>query len=326
MEAHDHSVQDKISEAEKIVSSLKKEFFLHETSSIFEIRVATILHQREHEMRAGRHEVSGACLLGPTESGKTSLTKRIIANHHAYGENSGKFEYGHRIASVLLQPNGSVKDTYKEILKKINGYDVSQSRTEGYIKSCLNIALREERIAALHLDEFQDLGRLKGTLTSFVTGFRHFMQNPDWPICLIITGTSDTKLILNKVPTLVSRLQPVEFRGVGKKEQVILRHAINRFSEIANVQLDEDIRDDKTLIPRIVQGGAGVFGSSVKLIRSAFREALLDPNESVKVLRYPHFIRAYDAHSNSDEEFNPFLVEDWRGIDARKLMARVDQD
>lgn len=95
---------------------------------------------------------------------------------------------------------------------------------------------------------------------------------------------------------------------------------------MCEVRLDEDIIEEKTMIHRIVQGGAGVFGSSIKLMIAAFREALLDPNETVPVLRYPHFIRAYEAMSNADEEFNPFLVDDWRGIDARKLMSRVDQN
>lgn len=222
----------RVNRAETIVAKLKNEFFPNSTYEVFELRVATILHQREHEMRAGRHDVNGACLLGPSGSGKTTLTERIIANHHAYGEQSGNFDHGYRIASVLLKPNGGVKDTYKQMLRNINGYEVNPSRTEGYIKSCLDIALREERIAALHLDEFQDLGRLKGTLSAFVTGFRHFMQNPDWPVSLIITGTIDTKQILNQVPTLVSRLQPLEFRGVDKEDKVILRHVMVRLWDL----------------------------------------------------------------------------------------------
>jgi hypothetical protein len=318
-------MMDRINLAEELVAKLKDEFFPNETYDVFEQRVATVLLRREHEMRAGRHDVEGACLLGPSGSGKTRLTKRIIANHHSLAERSGKFHHGHRIASAVLPPNGSVKETYKQILQNINGYEVSSSRTEGYIKRCLEHALREERIAALHLDEFQDLGRLKGKLSAFVTEFRLFMQNPDWPVSLIITGTLDTKQILNQVPTLVSRLEPLEFRGVNKGDKVILRDAMVRLSKVSEIGLDEDITEEKTMIHRIVQGGAGVFGSSIKLMIAAFREAFLDQEEAVPILRYPHFIRAYQAKSDADEEFNPFLVDDWRGIDARKLMSRVDQ-
>jgi len=112
---------------------------------------------------------------------------------------------------------------------------------------------------------------------------------------------------------------------VNKDDKVILRTVIERLSELSEIGLDEDIIEEKTMIHRIVQGGAGVFGSSIKLMIAAFGEALLDQDEAVPVLRYPHFIRAYEAMTDADDDFNPFLVADWRGIDARKLMSRVDQ-
>lgn len=315
----------RVEEAADIVVDLKTQFIPHSNFFNFEKRVISVMADRERSLRAGHYDLEGACLVGSSGSGKSTLMNRIISDYNARAAANSKLQFGNKIVSVVVPSGAGIKETYLAILKATNGYDIIKTRTEDYLKSRVIEALEEERVAGVYLDEFQDLGRLKSTnaMKGFATSFRHLMQTNPWPVCLIITGTTDMKSIINAVPTFARRLEPQEFRPMLDAESELVVRAIKDFTQRVGIKLSKSLWEEDEFLARLIHAGCAVFGLTISMVIAAIREAVLDePVPSKRVLRYIHFIRAYDTKTDADEEFNPFLAKDWSSIDTRKLMTR----
>lgn len=317
-------------EAASLRTRLEESFIEHETGQRFEEKFVSVLAARERMLEAGGFEVRGTCLVGPPGSGKTTLMAHVIANHHAWFRGAPGRRFGHRVVSVTIPAGAGVKETLRDILRATNGCEVIGNRTEDYLFSRVTEAFREERVAGLHLDEFQDIGRSKaeGPMLAFVTRLRHLTQHRKWPVCLFLSGTPDAKKLINKVPTLARRLDPVEFRPITRKadRRDIASH-VRSLATTAGIPINPDLFDVDHFVERLVHAGASSFGLVIQLVISALCEAQVDVSDRQEPgLSYVHFIRAYDRKSDAGDNFNPFLDENWSTIDTRRVMYRGAPD
>jgi len=93
----------------------------------------------------------------------------------------------------------------------------------------------------------------------------------------------------------------------------------------SGISVDPDIFAEAAFLDHLIHAGVSSFGLVIELIISAIREALLDPSMcGRRKLEYLHFIRVQDYKTDSNEDLNPFLSENWSVIDTRKLMYRGD--
>ena len=87
---------------------------------------------REVRLQSGKTEQKGAALIRAAGCGKSRTATEVISEYHALAEASGDRDFGHRIVSIVVTGRASVGETLKEV-----------------------------KIAAIHLDEAQDVGRFK---------------------------------------------------------------------------------------------------------------------------------------------------------------------
>lgn len=98
------------------------------------------------------------------------------------------------------------------------GYPVNGRREAWYVWNLVRHHLRERRTLFLHLDEAQDLAA-RGTERerhSVVNLLKSLMQDPEWPVGLILSGTGELADILNFDPQLGRRFQPIRFDPVSE--------------------------------------------------------------------------------------------------------------
>lgn len=325
-EDHYQRMMTRNAAAARLRARLECDVIRHKTMARFEEKFVSALAAREQLLAAGRHEVQGACLLGSPGAGKTTVMARVIADHHAWFRTAPARRFGHRVVSVTTPAGAGVKETLKVILMATNGCSVRINRTEDYLFSRVIEAFREERVAALHLDEFQDLGRSKadGPMRAFVTRLRHLTQNRSWPVCLFLSGTPDAKQLINKVPSLARRLAPVEFQPVSHQSEIDeLASHITALSSKAEIDVEHTMFREDHFLEHLAHAGAYSFGLIIQIIISALCEAALDAaSGKATCLSYMHFIRAYDWKSDAGDDFNPFLADNWSVIDTRRVTHR----
>ena len=304
--------------------SLEERFVETDGYREFRKRVINVLEAREARLKAGKMEQKGAALLGPAGSGKSRIAAQVIAEYHALAEASGGREFGSRIVSVIVPGRATVKETLKEILRAL-GYPVKTSRDEDYLTQLLVHQLKEQRIAAIHLDEVQDSGRFKtsDSIEAFSKRFRNLTQDKEWPICLIMTATPEGRAMINHDPTLTRRLRPMELKPMTfKTDGLLLRSSVKNLLTDARLG-DAGLLDQNEFIKILIHAAAGRFGVALEITIEAIGECVEDGSD---VIDMGHFADAYSLRTDSDEELNPFVVENWSTVDTGTVLQRYEED
>ncbi|PZX12828.1 TniB protein [Palleronia aestuarii] len=309
--------------AAKLVS-LERRFVKTDAYREFRKRVISVLEAREARLKAGKMEQKGAALIGPAGSGKSRIAEEVIAEYHALAEASGGREFGFRIVSVIVPGRATVKETLKEILRAL-GYPVKTSRDEDYLTQLLVHQLKMQRIAGIHLDEVQDSGRFKtsDSIEAFSKRFRNLTQDKEWPICLIMTSTLEGRAMINHDPTLTRRLRPMELKPMTyKTDGLLLRSSVEDL--LIDASLDHDgLLEQNEFIKILIHASAARFGVALEIAIEAIGECLEDGSD---VIDMGHFADAYSLRTDSDEELNPFVVENWSTVDTGKVLQRYEEE
>lgn len=248
----------------------------------------------------------------------------MINDYKAATDNSGGREFGNQILSVIVPGKANFRETGKAILREL-GYPIQTVRDEDQLMIRISQVMRSEKIAGLHLDEIQDAGRYKTveTMKYFAKRFRNMMQDNEWPICLILTGTGECKEFLNHDDTLRRRVRPIEMSVSDvSSDGALIRNALVDFLRQTGMR-DSGIVHDKEFMAILIAASARRFGIAIELVIEAIGEAMENGD---LVLTVDHFADAFYARSNNDDELNPFVSADWDKIDAKMLMARWDRE
>ena len=302
------------------IVQLESTFVETPTFVAFRKRIFDVLAEREANLKHGVVQQKGACIIGAAGSGKTRMVVEVVRQHTELMAEAGGRQFGHRIVSTVVPGRGTVKETCTEILRALD-YPIKSARDDDYLFQLIPQQMKARGIAALCLDEIQDVGRHKTTDTveHFIKRFRNLMQHSEWPVCLIVSGTPETKAMINHDPTLTRRLRPIEMEAsTYEKEGVLIRKTIEGF--LAQMEIsDAGLLAEPDMISCLIHAGASCFGLTIEIAIAAITDAL---SQGHHVLTIEHFADAYYERSNSDDELNPFVASNWRMIDTRKAMDR----
>ncbi|NSX53269.1 AAA family ATPase [Parasulfitobacter algicola] len=286
----------------------------------FKERVFSILVEREESLKSGRDKVRGAALIGPPGIGKTRMVEQIAADFRSVAEAAGGLEFGSEIWSVTVPSRATVKETCELILGEL-GYPISSRRDEGYLVRLVVNKLQDRGIAALHLDEVQDSGRYvtSDSMRHFTGRFRNFMQSKQWPVCVIITGTSEAKTIINQDGALLRRTEPIEVLPMTfPNDGPLVRKSIKDLLAQTGLK-DEGLLDENEFIKILMHASADRFGIAIEIFISATGIAQKYRSDTLCV---EHFAENYYERMNCDDALNPFLSHDWRNINTTVAMDR----
>jgi hypothetical protein len=303
------------------LADLSNLFFETDDYRNFRTRVFGVLERREARLKLGLTEQWGAALLGPAGSGKSRLTTKIIAEYASLADATGGREFGTKIVIAIVPGQATVKDTCKAILNAL-GYGISRAHDEDHLIGRVVFQMKEQKVAGLHLDEIQDAGRYKtsGSMGQFSKRFRNLMQNEEWPICLILTATTEAKSFINHDHTLSRRLKPIEMSPARLEvDGPVVREAMGTFLRTLEMQRHPEL-DEGKFMARLLHAGAQCFGIAIELVQEAIGVAMMAGETT---LTADHFIDAYFEQTDCDDELNPFLSNNWKVIDTRTAMDRA---
>lgn len=286
----------------------------------FKERVFSALIEREESLKNGRDKIRGAALIGPPGIGKSRMVEQIAAEFRTVAEATGGLEYGTEIWSVTVPSRATVRETCELILEEL-GYPISARRSEGYLVGRVVERLQDRGVAALHLDEVQDSGRYvtSDSMRHFTGRFRNFMQSKKWPVCVIITGTSEAKTIINQDAALMRRTEPIEVLPMTfSKDGPIVRNSIKELLAQTGLK-DDGLLDENEFIKILMHASADRFGIAIEIFVSATGIAKKHCSD---ILYMEHFAENYYERMNCDDALNPFLSHDWRNINTTVAMDR----
>lgn len=304
------------------VADLRARFILHERFEPLQARFRMLLEKRLADIDAGRSvDAHGIALSGASGTGKSCAMVQLIARARVELERSSYTEA--TIISLRVPSPATLKFLGQMILRAL-GYNLSAERQAWYIWDLARYQLRQRRVLFLHLDEAQDLSS-RGTtseLNAVASMLKTLMIDPDWPVGILLSGTEELERILNHDPQLARRMDAVHFAPLSP-----LIHAPDVIGLIGEYAIRADLTaapDSQTIASaeRLIHASAFQFGLVIEIIIAAIEVALL---EQAQVLQARHFALAYEQRSSCSDAFNPFIVTDYRRIDARKVFIREAQ-
>ncbi|WP_128254752.1 TniB family NTP-binding protein [Falsirhodobacter deserti] len=201
------------------------------------------------------------------------------------------------------------------------GFQISSERQAWYIWDLVRHHLRERKVLFVHLDEAQDLASrgTKHELRAVAAMLKTLMTDADWPVSIILSGTTELEDILNHDPQLARRMKTIHFgplSGVGHADDVL--SLVEAYCRRGELMIDEETATIE-LAERLIHAAANQFGLVIELTLAAMEQAYLSGNE---MLSMRHFVEAYAQRSGSDDAFNPFVIPDYHRIDARQVFVR----
>ena len=283
-------------------------------------RFTMLVQKRLADIAACRtKEALGLALIGESGTGKSCAVAQLIRQlRSAHGEQTIDDS---AIISLRVPSPATLKFLGQTILRAL-GYQLDKERQAWYIWDLVRFQLREQQVLFLHLDEAQDLSSrgTKHELNAVASMLKTLMTDDEWPVGLLLSGTPELEAILNHDPQLARRMRIVRFdplSAIGDVDNVLglvagyaARGALSLGQEVSKAAFAE----------RLIHAAAFQFGLSIKLVIAAIEMAFL---ERATILRRAHFAAAFEAQTACNDAFNPFIVDDYHHIDARRVCAKL---
>ncbi|SLN71972.1 hypothetical protein ROJ8625_03760 [Roseivivax jejudonensis] len=286
-------------------------------------KVFQVLQAREASMALGRMVATGVVVVGPSGAGKSRLIEEVVKDYETFACGGVAQKFGTNIVTSVVPGKASIKAMLERLLRDL-GYPIQRNLSENELQSRLVFQLKEQRIAALHLDEVQDVGRHRtdDSYDRFTKKFRNLMQDQDWPVCLILSATPEVKTFINHDRTLTRRLLAHEMNSPKMKDSGTLRCATNTLLAEAGLR-DVGLLSFDGFFEILRHAACDCFGQSIHLTIQAMG---LAKEQGAELIDADHFAEAYSIETNCADDHNPFIVQEWHLIDTRKAMERARRE
>lgn len=306
------------------VLALRSIFSRNRAYQQFEERFRYLLERRRTEIEAGVvAEARCIALIGASGSGKTTAARHLISTQPDLvlsEPESARMD----VASLPVPTPATLKFVGQTTLAAL-GFPLRRERTAQTIWEMVKGHLGARRTLFLHYDEAQDLAahQTPKELTSVVNTLKSLMQQPIWPVGLILTGTAELKTIINHDAQLARRVYPIEFPQLDPVLDAdrVLR-LLGLYAERAGLSVDRDLAATG-FTARLIHAAAREFGLLAELVIAALEEAMMAGAERLEVA---HFVRMIRKRAGCIDGLNPFIADDFERIDSRKLLDRGVDD
>lgn len=310
---------DRIVETARKISALENHFIMHERFGPLEARFTMLAEKRLADIAMKRGtEAQGLALSGASGTGKSEAMSHLLSRARERLDQADHADL--TIVSLRVPSPATLKLVGLSLLRAL-GFPISAERQAWYIWDLVRHHLRERKVIFVHLDEAQDLASrgTKHELNAVSAMLKTLMTDADWPVSIVLSGTTELEDILNHDPQLARRMKTIYFgplSGIGHADDVL--DLLEHYCERGGLTLDDDTATAE-LAERLIHGAANQFGLVIELTLAAIEQAYLK-DESALFLR--HFAEAYAERSGSDDAFNPFIIPDYHRVDARQVYAR----
>lgn len=320
---------ERIVEAAKMAASLE-EFFVRSSRHEEILTEISLVHEARlaSSQRSTLRETRGFALIAPTGSGKTRTLEKVFAEIEGSSGKSGL--PGDRcVLSVRVTTPATLKTVGVAILKEL-GYlegvksNYGNDHTFADVWETVHFQMQKQGIEILHLDEAQDLYESANKLQriSVINTLKSLAQSKQWPVCLVLSGIEKLESLLNDDGQLGRRfsvigIAPLSYATDRSMVKKVVRHYLQEAG------FETALAEDKEMLQRLIVASAGRLGVVIEIVIGAVKAAILAGSSTIDI---EHFGSAYRRRTDCSVEMNPFFAEEWRSIDAQKILARADEN
>jgi GTPase SAR1 family protein len=316
----DSSAQlERAREIGRVIADLRTRFVKHKRYLRLAEEFDFLLYRRRAEIESNlQSEARGLVIIGASGSGKTTAIRRMLSKHQDL-QLPSSVDPRADVISFLVPAPATLKSVGHDCLQSL-GYPLKRDRTGAIIWSKVQTLLSERMVLFLHLDEVQHLYNSKANRESqaVVNTLKSLMQRADWPTGLILSGTNELQSLVNMDPQLSRRLTPIEFPSIDATTHAReIKGVVSKYAAIASLEIDKPRLEANEFARRLIHAAANEFGLVIELIVSAIEDALFNGSGKLDI---DAFARGFARRSGCSPVGNPITADDWRSIDARKLL------
>jgi hypothetical protein len=268
-----------------------------------------------------RVEGKGLCIVAPSGAGKTTLIEETLRSHAAFPN----FRVPHKWCPLvgITAPSPATLGQVGVRLLEVMGFPLDRDLRENQIWFRLRAQVKINNVLFIWLDDLnncltmssqEEIQKVRDTL-------KDLLNNPDWPLQLIVSGVPELLKFFRKDKQLRRRFR---FLYLGKltpaDHAAFLHTAIEHYCELAKIKLAAKPEED--LVGRLLHAGALEMGVCLEIAVDAVVEALERDSRELKRIDFANSFA--DRHTLSDDQ-NPFLAPGWQAIDTTRLYAKDDE-
>lgn len=316
--------QSRAFEIGRTVSNLRARFVGNDQYDELTKQFDLLLYRRRADLEARRsNEARGIVLTGNSGSGKSTAINRLFFRHadlKLLGNDSVQAD----VVSLQIPSPATLKFVGVSCLHGL-GYPLNRDRPANVIWQLVKHHLKQRQTLFMHLDEAQDLSSNRGSydMQSVVNTLKSVMQNSEWPVGMILSGTPTLKTLVNLDQQLSRRLIPIEFRPIGwSTHGRNVQDIIGGYCAAASLNCSATVLNPN-FIKRVIHAGCSELGLVIELVVSSVEEALI---RSQLEVTSDTFGQAYRRRSSCVDALNPFISDDWHSIDPRLLFQSGEEE
>lgn len=268
---------------------------------------------------------AGIVVKAPSGAGKSRMLTRFLQHHprvHGFHTDEADFVHIDVPSPVTNKTLGLevLRTMYPQrrdfVPSRSNGAKNADARLSDIWTEVRDMAA-EIGVWGLWIDEAHDLGNGGPNMLSVLQStFKRWMAHEHRPL-LILSGTPEVEGLF-RTREFRRRFLTVESPALSSSSDTpYLRQMIAKYLREVDLGIDQSLR---TFLPRLVHAGTYQLGWTFDVVIEAIRVALLEGADSLAI---DHFARSYSGIVQCADHDNPFIAEDWSGIDTVMQRGRV---
>jgi len=262
-------------------------------------------------------------VIGASGSGKSTLVNRLLTHHPDLRQpKAGQNEAD--VISLLVPSPATLKYVGSTMLGGL-GFPLKRDKPASFIWDQVRELLMRRKTLFVHLDEAQDLFSSKNPTArhDVVNTLKSLMNNRNWPVGLILSGTPSMIEMLNADDQLKRRIDMVSLDAISSVSNGNdVRSILQSYVQKADLELSAALTSSD-FSSRLIHAGANELGLTIEMILGGIEDALLSQQSELKL---NNFSKTFARKSGAIPGLNPFIADDFLAIDPRAVMGTFQLD
>lgn len=268
-----------------------------------------------------RVEGKGICIVAPSGAGKSTLLEETFRSHPAFPNFRVPDKWCPLIG--ITAPSPATLGQVGVRLLEVMGFPLDRDLRENQVWFRLRAQMKINNILFLWFDDLnnvltmsseEEIQKVRDTL-------KDLLNNPDWPVQLIISGIPDLLPFFRADKQLRRRFRYLFLGKLAPADHAaFLQSSVEHYCELAEIKLA--VKPEEDLVGRLLHAGALEMGVCLEIAVDAVVEALERNSRELKRIDFANTFAA--RHTLSDEQ-NPFLAPGWQMIDTTRLYAKDEE-
>jgi hypothetical protein len=270
-----------------------------------------------------RVEGKGLCIVGPSGAGKSTLLEETFRNHAAFPNFRVPGKWCPLVGITAPSPS-TLAQIGIRILEIQEYAGLARELRENRVWFSVREEFKLDRTLFLWIDDMNNALTLRSEeeKQKIRDTLKDLMNNPEWPVQLIVSGIP-TLLPFFRADTQLRRRFRFLYLGklTTKEHAGFLGDAIEHYCGLAKIRVAAQVKEDAAV--RLLHAADYEMGISLEIVGNAVEEAL---DRGSRKLEKVDFANAFaDLCKSLSDDQNPFMASAWHTIDVSRLLRSADE-